>query len=904
MRPYARLLVFAILSLGPMAFAGTTGKIAGKVTDKNTGEPLPGVNLLVTGTRLGAATSLDGSYIILQVPPGIHSIRASAIGYQEVVYDNVRVSIDLTTRLDFQLSETVLELGETITVVAERPLVQKDLTSTSNTVGADVISRLPVENFSDVVNLQAGVVEGHFRGGRSGEVAYLVNGIPMNDVYSGSFELQVENKAIQELEVISGTFNAEYGQAMSGVVNVVTKEGGEKYHGSLSGYLGDYASTHDDIFWNVKAINPIYNLEATLSGPLPLLSDRLTFFASTRFFDDAGSIYGREVYVPTDSSRFPSNAVRDWYIEARGVGYRFSSDAAFERTADSLKSTAEHVAMNPTQRFSGQLKLALQIVPTLKLEYDGLLNRRDFREYDHSFRFNPRGNFQREQRGWSNTLSLTQVFNARTYLQIKGGALNNDYKQFVHENPLDLDYVNPELLSAASGNAFRSGGEQMWHFYRDTRTYIGKGDLVWQATPQHLLKIGGEGRQHRLWLRAFEIRLNRDTGFKPFVPEATKNVINNDEYQRWPIELSGYVQDKMEFDHLIVNAGLRYDYFQSDGSVPVDFGEPNLSAVRPAGSSSQLSPRVGLAYPITDRGVLHVSYGHFFQIPNFEFLYSNPEFELYPTQDFGSTSPPERTPNTIGNADLEPQSTVIYEIGLQQQLGEQFGLDLTGYYKDIRNLLGTQLLESINGIRYARYINRDYGNVRGITVSLEKRQARGGVGATIDYTFQVARGNASDPNSAFLDAQANREPTKELVPLEWDRTHSLNFSIIAGDPTNYSLGLIGKLGSGLPYTPTAQNVRTGVENSERRPLFMNIDAYLSKNFKMRNLNASVFLRIYNLLDRKNELQVFTDTGRANYSLSALNSGTVFGLNTIDEYFTRPDFYSAPRQVLAGFAVEF
>jgi outer membrane receptor protein involved in Fe transport len=887
-----------------MVFAGTTGKIAGKVTDKSTGEPLPGVNILVAGTRLGAATNLDGTFIILQVPPGIHSVKASAIGYQEVVFDNVRVSIDLTTRLDFQLGETVLELGETITVVAERPLVQKDLTSTSNTVGADVISRLPVENFSDVVNLQAGVVEGHFRGGRSGEVAYLVNGIPMNDVYSGSFVLQVENKAIQELEVISGTFNAEYGQAMSGVVNIVTKEGGENYHGSLSGYLGDYASTHDDIFWNVKAFNPIYNLEATLSGPLPLLGNKLTFFASTRFLDDAGSIYGREVYLPTDSSRFPTNAVSDWYIEARSVGYRFTSDEAFQRTADSLKSTADHVAMNPNQRFSGQLKLALQISPTLKLEYDGLLNRRDFREYDHSFRFNPHGNFQREQRGASNTLSLTTIFNARTYLQIKGGVLDNDYQQFVHDNPLDPSYVNPELLDAASGNAFRSGGEQMWHFYRDTRTYIGKGDLVWQATPQHLLKIGFEGRQHRLWLRAFEIRLNRDTGFKPFVPATTENVSNNDEYEHWPLELSGYVQDKMEFEYLIVNAGLRYDYFQSDGSVPVDFVELDSSALQKAGSSSQLSPRFGLAYPITDRGVLHISYGHFFQIPNFEFLYSNPEFELYPTQDYGSTSPPERTPNTIGNADLKPQRTAIYEIGLQQQLGEQYALDLTGYYKDIRNLLGTQVLENVNGIRYARYINRDYGNVRGVTVSFEKRQTGGGIGATIDYTFQVARGNASDPNSAFLDAQANREPTKELVPLEWDRTHSLNFSVIAGNPANYSIGLIGKLGSGLPYTPTAQNVRTGVENSERRPLFMNFDAYLNKNFKMRNLNSSVFLRIYNLFDRKNELQVFTDTGRANYSLSALNSGTVFGLNTVDEYFTRPDFYSAPRQVLAGFAVEF
>lgn len=898
-----RLLVSVVLLAAVAAFAGTTGKIAGKVTDQKSGEPLLGVNIVVTGTRLGAVTDIEGRFIILQVPPGIYTVRASLIGYQEMAYENVRVSIDLTTPLDFQLSETVLELGQTVTVVAQRPLVQKDLTSTSNTVGAETIAQLPVDNLSDVVNLQAGVVEGHFRGGRTGEVAYLINGIPVNDVYSGGFALQVENNAIQELEVISGTFNAEYGQAMSGVVNVVTKEGGEKFHGSISSYVGDYVSTHDDIFWNVDAFNPIYNFEGSLSGPVPGLGNKLTFFASTRYYHNEGALYGRRVFLPADSSNFPTTSARDWYIEARGRGYRFASEADLQRLADSLKASADYVAMNPNQRLTGQLKLVYQLQADLKIDYEGLLQNRDFREYDHSFRFNPDGNFQREQRAWSNALALTKVFNSRTFLQIKGSAFNTNYQQFVHENPRDPAYVNPELLNAASGNAFRTGGEQMWHFYRNTRTNVGKMDLTWQATNQHLLKMGLEARRHRLWLRAFEIRLNRDTGFKPQVPEETNNVSNSDMYLRRPYEISAYVQDKMEFEYLIVNAGLRFDYFNSSGRVPDDFGVPNLASLLKSGNTSQLSPRFGLAYPITDRGVIHISYGHFFQIPNFEFLYSNPEFEIYPTQYYGSTPPPERTPNVIGNANIKPQRTAIYEIGLQQQLGDEFALDLTAYSKDIRNLLGTEILYTVNGIRYARYLNRDYGNVRGFTVSFEKRRFQS-LAATIDYTFQIAKGNASDPNSAYFDVQANREPNKELVPLEWDRTHSLNVTLTAGDPARQSLGLIGKFGSGLPYTPTAQNVRTGVENSERRPNFINFDLYAYKNLRWARVQTNVFVRVYNLFDRKNELQVFGDTGRANYSLSALTSGTVFGLNTIGEYFTRPDFYSEPRQVIAGVTVEF
>ncbi|MDZ7268977.1 MAG: TonB-dependent receptor [candidate division KSB1 bacterium] len=903
MPSFNRLIVFCVLLAALAGFAGTTGKIAGKVTDRKSGEPLPGVTIVVAGTRLGTVTDHEGKFIILQVPPGIHTVRASLIGYQEMVYESVRVSIDLTTPLDFQLGETVLELGQTVTVVAQRPLIQKDLTSTSNTVGAETIAQLPVDNLSEVVNLQAGVVEGHFRGGRSGEVAYLINGIAVNDVYSGSFALQVENNAIQELEVISGTFNAEYGQAMSGVVNVVTKEGGEQFHGSLSSFLGDYVSTHDDIFWNIGAFNPIYNFEASFSGPLPRLGNKLTFFAAARAYHNEGALYGRRVFWPSDSSNFPGNAVRDWYIEARGRGYRFLSDADFQRLADSLKASADFVAMNPNRRLTGQLKLVYQPAASVKIDYEGLLQQRDFREYDHSFRFNPDGNSRRKQRAWSSALAVTRVFNSRTFLQIKGAAFNTDYRQFVHENPLDPAHVNPELLNAASGNAFRTGGEQMWHFYRNTRTHIGKLDFTWQATSRHLLKMGLETRRHRLWLRAFEIRLNRDTGFKPHVPQQTNNVSNNDMYLRRPYEISAYVQDKMEFDDLIVNAGLRFDYFNANGRVPDDFGAPNLAGLLQTGGTGQLSPRLGLAYPITDRGVIHISYGHFFQIPNFAYLYSTPEFEIYPTQYYGSTPPPERTPNVIGNAALKPQHTAIYEIGLQQQLGEAFALDLTAYAKDIRNLLGTEILYTVTGIRYARYINRDYGSVRGFTVSFEKRRFNG-LAATVDYTFQIARGNASDPNSAYLDVQANREPNKELVPLEWDRTHSLNVTLTAGDPARHSLGVIGKFGSGLPYTPTAQNVRTGVENSERRPNFINFDLYVSKNVRRAGLQSTVFVRVYNLFDRKNELQVFSDTGRANYSLSALTGGTILGLNTAQEYFTRPDFYSEPRQVIAGVTVEF
>jgi outer membrane receptor protein involved in Fe transport len=293
--------------------------------------------------------------------------------------------------------------------------------------------------------------------------------------------------------------------------------------------------------------------------------------------------------------------------------------------------------------------------------------------------------------------------------------------------------------------------------------------------------------------------------------------------------------------------------------------------------------------------VIHISYGHFFQIPPFEFLYINPEFEI----EVG------RLKSKIGNADLQPQRTVSYEIGLQQQLSDDIAVDITGYYKDIRNLLGTRIHQYLNVDKFAMYINRDYGNVRGITVSLEKR-FRNGFGATLDYTLQLARGNASDPDAEFLNNQADPpiEGNKQLVPLDWDRRHSLNFTVSLGQPDNFVLSLIGQLGTGFPYTPAFQNQRTAVENSDNKPPVYNFDVYFYKIFKLFGLNMQFFVKIYNVFDIKNELEVFGDTGRAGYTLSTIYSGRPRGINTVEEYFTRPDFYSEPRQVVFGISFDF
>ncbi|MDX1547898.1 MAG: carboxypeptidase-like regulatory domain-containing protein, partial [Rhodothermales bacterium] len=194
-----RLLLLSGLLLGvfaaPAAWAQTTGKIAGTVTDAATGEPLPGVNVLIEGTSQGTATGLDGEYVIIGVRPGTYTVVASFIGFATERREGVAVNVDLTTTVDFALREEVFE-GEEVVVTAEAIAVRKDLTSSEARVTAETIDKLPVQEIGQVLNVQAGVTDRggfHIRGGRSSEVVVMVDGVPVTDTFDGSTALQLEN---------------------------------------------------------------------------------------------------------------------------------------------------------------------------------------------------------------------------------------------------------------------------------------------------------------------------------------------------------------------------------------------------------------------------------------------------------------------------------------------------------------------------------------------------------------------------------------------------------------------------------------------------------------------------------------------------------------------------------------
>jgi len=872
-------LIFLFILVPACLFSGTTGKIVGKTIDQDTEDPLIGVNIILEGTSLGAATDMDGYFMILNVDPGLYSVRASMIGYTSIVQQNVKVAVDLTTEANFELSMTALE-GEEVVVIAEQPAVLKDVTSTSFRVSAEQIEQLQVEDLDEIINLQAGVNEGHFRGGRENEVMYIIDGIPMNDAYSGEASFELDNEMIQQVEVISGTFNAEYGQAMSGIINVVTQEGQDTYRGKFYTYFGDYLSNHKDVYLHINKFNPssIKNMKFNISGPVPGFGNRVTFFLFGRSYINNGWMYGQQRFVPSDFSYFsdPENP----FIQATGNN--------------------KYVPMNPNNETSFRGKITFKVFKLDKVSVSTFYQDKQFREYEHIFRYNPDGNYFRDSKDYQNSIRFNHVFSAKSFMELNFSQMYSKYGQYVYEDTDDARYVPIGFLTATGSNGFSTGGMRMWHHRRSNLTNVAKIDLTSQVTKQQKIVTGLSLRMYRLWLHEFQIYF--DENYLIQIPSDSSWY--NNSYVHKPTEISAYIQDKIELGEMIINAGLRYDHFNPDGKVLDQFYDTRTAKRVNAKPSYQLSPRVGIAYPISDEGVIHFSYGHFFQVPNFEYLYLNPDFEVSLVQISGD-QPPRGRFNAMGNAELKPQRTVQYEIGFKQALTRFLTIDVTGYNKDIRDLLGQETITDVYGGKYWRYINKDYANVKGITVALEQREmGKGSIGFSVDYTFQVATGNASDPNDEWLNQKLDPPIQSEKIrrPLNWDQTHSLNVTSTTTQ-RDFHISLIGKIGSGTPYTRSSPRYSNRILNGERKPLTMTVDVNVSRDLQIGNYGIHPFVKIYNLLDRKNNKEVFKSSGSAEYAYE-MNFQTYIGINTQKEFFTRPDYYYEPRRIVAGFSISF
>jgi len=909
------ILTFLLVLLFSNLNAQTTGKIAGMVSDGSNNEPLAGANVIIEGGNLGASVGLDGSFYIINIQPGNYVVSVQMIGYETVQVENVQVSVNRTSYLDLTLNPAIME-GEVIVVQASKISTKKDQTSSMRTVSSEQLDILPIENLGGVVAMQAGVVNGHFRGGRSNEVSYMIDGLQVDDAFSGEGRtVELETESIQDLEVITGTFNAEYGRAMSGVVNAVTKDGGDRYSASFSSSFGNYLTSHDDIFIGLdnSDINRNQDYKFQVSGPI--LKNKLSFFLNTRLQDNKNHLNGIRRFRVGDFSDFAAGNFFSIFDPENPWGYS-------EHTGD-----GSYVPMNRSENLSILGKLSYKMFNNLRLSFLYSRNDDEWHSYDHSYKYNPDGRAYARRNSDLYLFQLNHTISQSAFYELKLSYLNNYDGWYLYEDPRDERYIGDAYHGNSGETGFWTGGQDKEHSETYQKDFNTKFDFTWQISSKHLIKTGLLYTRHNLINEWHEIRnlyvddeelanyweFNQDgeVSYPNYVASIAADTTRYaDVYDVKPIEFSAFIQDKMEYEDMVINLGLRMDYFDPSTVYPSNRRNPDANPLYQTNETTkteyldadtkiQISPRLGLAYQLGNKAVLHFSYGHFFQMPPMSALYTNNSF-LYWRPDHSAT---------MGNSQIKAQKTVKYEIGLGQELMKGIWLDIVLFYSDIYDLQSAIVETAYNQTRYGLYSNKDYGNAKGLEFKVDMNY--GSLYSYLNYTLQYTRGNADNPTQTFNRAGGNIDPVNKLIPMSWDQRHTLNLTVGYAKP-NYGLTMTSYYNSGAPYTwsPITKNIQSRVNlypNNDYRPSRYTVD--LSGFYNLRvfeDFELRITLNVYNLLDRLNEQWVYGSTGRA-YTDVIEDSDLGNHRSDFNDYEDRiknPDAYSAPRLVKLGFGVAF
>ncbi len=862
------------LSLIPLiSLANTSGKLTGRITDKKTGEPLIGVNIVVHGTSIGTATDVDGYFVIINISPSVYNVRISSIGYESKIVQGVTINSGQTTTLNEKLLEQVIE-GNEVVVIAEKPIVDTRQTSAVAIMNKEQIAVLPVQNLQDIVNLQAGVVDGHFRGGRKGEVQYQVDGVTVNNPLTNESVVSLDRSVLQEVQIISGTFDAEYGQAMSGVVNAVLRSGkSDALDWSAEMYLGDYVGFGKNTKYPyLDHIDPmaIQSYQLSLSGPTGL--PKTTFLLSGRRFVSEGYYFGKRIFNPTDHSDFNSKIINP--------------------TGDK-----KLIPLSTNDEWSGQMKLSNSTFEGIQLSYQALLSLANNKPYRFDFRYNPDGVKIPRSFSLVHGIDFTQMLTPKIFYTINLRQNKVDYSDNKYEDIYDARYYQAKQP--------RSGGEDIYdgaiiqgvdigRYMEKTTVNILKVSLTAQVTNIHLVKIGAELQLSDITYGSPGVIYLDTNGLVPYVNSPLFPAPKN--YK--PVSFSAYAQDRIEWKDVSVRGGVRLEYFDAKATVPSDLQNPAntitgapTSKTKNTTSKIVVAPRLGVSYPIMVNGSIYFSYGHFYQLPAINKFFSNSDYSKLKDLAGGSTSY-----GVIGNPDLKPEFTTQYEFGMKAQLSDFFGIDGSLFYKDIRNLLGVEIIETYNSSRYTRLTNVDFGSVSGFTLALDYRVSSS-FNASLDYSNQFALGNSSDPSETATRAAAGKDANPREIPFTWDQRHTVNGQVVFQDQNNYSFTAIAKFASGQPYTPT---IGTGFgadleDNSGRKSSGVTVDVRGEKQLSIYGIAMSAFIRVFNVFNASSfNGFVFSTTGSPDYAISPSFGDRVQLMD--------PNRYYAPRRIEIGISI--
>ncbi|MCD6100150.1 MAG: TonB-dependent receptor [Candidatus Marinimicrobia bacterium] len=855
------ILVFLVFQ----CLLGATGSIRGRVTDKKTGKGLPGVNIVVKGTYYGAATDEEGNFSINGMTPGIYDLEVTMIGYKVSLITGVRVKEGEVTTVNVEMEQTVLALGQEVVVVGEKPLIEVDETSSSLTFTKDDIMGRIAESVQDIVKEQIGVVESdnqiHIRGGRVDESQFIVDGLAIKDPLTGDVtRLYVNPNAIEELEIITGGFNAEYGQAMSGIIDVKLKEGSDRFEASFS-YKTD----------KVKGIGSNFNTdiaEFTLGGKFPITEKLLPYLGIKipgnvyYFISGYGNV--TDTYLPHASKLYPKEKWMEMFAPRQENDWSMMSKLTWKITPKHKLSISQNSSLNINQGFSSY--------GGFKDEYMYILD---------NYYTTTKGSYV-SNITWTHTISSMAFYeiNLGRYFTFQHNAVHNkwwwEYNETLDLEPIEYTKINEDGdIRVRQGDEYwDSGDDPHWYDYYSDNIILNF-DFTYKTQSRHSFKAGLDAQYTEMQM--IDI-------YKPWL--GTTGLGQSwDLYRVYPNNGSLYIQDRIAFEGMIVNVGLRYDYWFPGKYVQDAINNPDIFTITEAGrkkfkketfkifgyrGKGHLSPRLGISHPVTDNDVLYFNYGHFSQLPTYYYVYAK----------LGSKS--EATYNLVGNPNLNPKTTVAYELGIKHKFTENSAIEVKAYYKDMFDYETSQNIIAYNPKlgRYSllMYINMDYARSRGIELIFRQRYGRFFTG-DLNMSYSITTGKSSTPDDNLL-VQAGRLEAKPLGEnfLRWDvpfrLTANLRFKVrekkpvkllFLKVPNNWGVNFHIDARSGRRYTPSTiidtvfqngQMYLIGPSQSDKpyskiADPYTVVDMKLYKDFYISNRSAfRIFLEVENLFNTK------------------------------------------------------
>lgn len=911
----AALGVLAVVIAAGTAFGQTTGRIAGEVLDDETGQPLPYANVSVLGTAYGSPTNALGQFEIGFIPVGTYVVQASFMGYETQQVPNVVVTPDRTAEVNFRLPVQVLE-AEEIVVTAERPMIETEDTTTRRVIDKEEVKVRSITNVTEAIATQPGVVlhegEIHVRGGRASEVKMYVDGIAITDAATGTGNLEVSLSSLSEFELLSGGFDAEYGNVQSGVINLQTREGGRTFSGEVRYMTDDYGAPE-------RTYDNYDDLSFGMGGPL--FTEKLRYYVSGegRFTD---------TYLKTAEER-PQHELWDGFLGIRA------------RDRQSML-------------VSGQAKLSFLVTPTRKLTAEFLTSgtKRDY--YSHAY--SRVGYWSQEHEDWAHVRLDTsyKFYNAAEHTPTQES-------EFYQRKLVWRDNVSPTMFYTLRLAQFES--EERFQLYKDPNdywweAYVGgkrtrdpdsdndllpepgfyrvwgdnlgwtqeitkattfKADLTNQRSDTHQLKTGFEFVYNELDVKELSlgslIPSAGDTALTYFDEETGQmetvrdpdfdffdwdRALNTSEryqhniYQGFPTHGAMYLQDKMSYEGMIVRAGLRLDW--SDPGPASGVGEREIWRER---VNAVVSPRLGIAHPISDRDALHFHYGRFYQMPHLTAYY-----------EAGENLENASAGQVIGYSGLDPEVTTSYQFGAEHQFSQNLAMDVTGFYRDIFGLLAVEEYDRgpTEGSVWP-FVNKDYASVRGVEFKLTKRFSNFFSG-NLTYTWLQATGVSSDENQgAQQEAEGlPRQPLKE-IPLDWDERNTVTGFLFVSDPGNWEVTFDYSYGSGTPYTPRflgQKEVQPEDVNSGRLPSSSTLTLKGTKKYKLYGQEFRLFFEAVNVFDKKNVrglgtygAEYYTETGNLGGAFVESDAEGREQLQPLND----PSVFSEGRLIRVGIAID-